>query len=758
MGISPRQERGLPVYSFMKKISDEKISQPLIKPDRIESRSYQLSLAEKALTNNSLIVLPTGLGKTIISLIVVASRLSEFKEGKALILSPTKPLVEQHTRFFRDSLNIREEEILTFTGELSPDKREEMWKRGKVIVSTPQVIENDLITRRIDLEDVVQITFDEAHRSVGNYSYVYIAKRYLEEGKNVNIMGITASPGSDKEKIREVCENLHIEKIEIKDESDPSVFPYVYDRSLRWVRVEMSEGLKEIRDLLTGILDDRMKKLKDLGMIGSYAKDLSKKELLGLQNAVRKKLIREPSSDLFSAVSILAEILKLKHAVDLAETQGFGTLTKYLERLKNEGVSKGGSKAAKRTIGDKRFTKALYLSENMDEKNPKMEEVKRIISNKLMKNKDSRIIVFTNYRDTAKLVVKDIEELEGARPIRFVGQANREGDNGLRQSQQVEIIEKFKSGEYNVLVATSVGEEGLDIPSTDLVIFYEPVPSEIRSIQRKGRTARRRSGEVVILMTRGTRDEAYYWISNRKEKEMKRVGRENHLVQRQEDQKKVADFDEEAVEVIVDHRELRSAVTKNLEEKGLRIKVKTLNVGDYVVSDRVCIERKTDIDLLDSLFTKERDIFKQMSNLRRAYERPILLIEGEDLYTRRNVHPNAIRGALSSIIVDFGVSILMSRDSEDTAGLIYSMARREQKRNRRLPSLHDDKTSKTVREKQEYLVSSLPNVGLQTAKSLLFHFGSVRSVFNARKEELMEVENVGEKTAVQIRKVIDEKY
>ncbi|RZN64910.1 MAG: DEAD/DEAH box helicase [Candidatus Methanoliparum thermophilum] len=735
---------------------------PLIDLDKIEWRDYQINLAKKALEKNCMIVLPTGLGKTVISLIVASSCLSKFDNGKALILSPTKPLVEQHSRFFKNSLKLDEDFIITLTGEIPPKKRVERWDNGRIIVSTPQVIENDLISKRINLRDVVHITFDEAHRAVGLYSYVYIAKRYIEEGSFVNILGITASPGSNVENIEEICKNLFIDEIVIKGENDPDILPYTHKRSIQWIRLDLSDEIKDIKKLLDDLIYERMDDLKSLGLINSHYKDLTKKEIISLQKSVRSSLLNNPSNDLFFAVSILAEILKVKHAVELIETQGISTFNRYLDRLMVEGRSKGGSKAAKRIILDPRFNKVLELSKNINKENKKIIEIKKILSDRFNSTPDSRVIIFANYRDTVDIIVKSIEELENVKPVKFVGQAKKENDKGLTQKEQVKILEGFRNGDYNVLVATSVAEEGLDIPATDLVIFYEPVPSEIRSIQRKGRTARRRYGEVIFLITKNTQDEVYYWISMNKEKKMRNIGTLNNKQDYNDHrrQKKVLEYfkDDERIKVIVDHRELRSNVAKALENKGVSIDVKTLEVGDYIVSDRTCLERKTTHDLLDSLFSKNRGFFEQLINLKSSYDRPVLLIEGSDLYTIRNVSPNAIRGLLSSIVLDFNIPILMSTDYNDSAELIYSMAEREQKKEKRTPVVHSGKTKKTLKERQEYIVSSLPNIGLSTAKSLLSHFGSIRSIFNADKEELMDVENIGEKTAKEIRYIIDKEY
>jgi Fanconi anemia group M protein len=130
------------------------------------------------------------------------------------------------------------------------------------------------------------------------------------------------------------------------------------------------------------------------------------------------------------------------------------------------------------------------------------------------------VIVFAHYRETADRVTQDLARIPGLRPVRFVGQASHGNDIGLSQKEQVEILEKFKAGEVNVIVATSIGEEGLDIPQVDLVVFYEPVPSEIRTIQRRGRTGRSAAGRVVMLVTTDTRDEAYFYSARRKERKM----------------------------------------------------------------------------------------------------------------------------------------------------------------------------------------------------------------------------------------------
>ena len=153
------------------------IVQEFIKKNVVESRQYQINIAKSASNDNSLIVLPTGLGKTIVALIIIAKELKK-ENNKILFLAPTKPLVIQHSQFLKQFLEIDDESIIVFTGEISPEKRKKMWDDSRIIVSTPQVIENDLLSKRLDLKNVSFVIFDECHHAVGEYSYVFVSEIY----------------------------------------------------------------------------------------------------------------------------------------------------------------------------------------------------------------------------------------------------------------------------------------------------------------------------------------------------------------------------------------------------------------------------------------------------------------------------------------------------------------------------------------------------------------------------------------------------
>lgn len=782
----------------------EFIEHPFITTDSIEYRAYQQELAEIARETHTLICLPTGLGKTAVSLLVTADVLKSVG-GKALLLAPTKPLVQQHVEDYRRWLDIPNDEIVVFTGEVKPAERSELWQDATMIIATPQVIENDLIADRISLENLTHCTFDECHRATGNYPYAFIADRVFQAASDPHVTGLSASPGDTTERILTVCENLGIEKVEVRTEDDPSVEPYTHATDVEWKTIELPEEIITIRDTLNEVITDRLSRLQEMGVVSSTDPSLSEKDLRKIRGQLQE-LIDDGETIGYSGMSIHAEIRKLKTAVSYIETQGVEALTRFFERQRNAARSSGASKASQRFVSDPKVQKAMRLAGSFADIHPKFRHARMLLAETLGIQGGERVIVFTESRDTAETLTDFLGDHFDTR--RFVGQNSREGSTGMSQGEQQETLDAFRAGEFEVLVSTSVAEEGLDVPEVDLVLFYEPVPTAIRSIQRKGRTGRQAEGRVVVLLAEDTRDEAYFWISRRREKEMREELRsvksvreeiEQQLVgdsaeSEQENQSEgdgqagLADFaqvtssrstsDEEdelgegnprevhpdresdAVEIVADQRELSSTIGRELSSReDTTVRLESLEIGDYVLSDRVVVERKSVRDFLATLTGEERSIFDQVRRMTEFYSRPILVIEGtENLYEERNVHPNAIRGVFASLAVDFGVSVLWTIDESDTASLLRVIAEREQRNQERQVRVHGEKTTKTLAEQQEYVVSSIAEVGPVTAEALLASLGSVNAVLTADLEELQSVEGVGTVTAERIQEVVMSPY
>ncbi len=723
-------------------------------------RLYQQIILGTAAQNNTLVVLPTGLGKTGIAFLLAAQRLSVYPSSKVLMLAPTKPLCEQHLDSFQQHLALPADKIVLFTGDVKPEKRAELWKEAMVIISTPQGLENDIINHRIKLEEISLLIFDEAHHATGDYAYVWIAQQYEKKANFSRILALTASPGSDLETVKEVCANLKIEKVEVRTEKDADVKPYIQNLKKQWIMVELPAEFKQIQ---VHLQESRKAKLMEAQNKGyCHGSDLAKGALLALQGELQKKVSSgEKDFGLLRSISVIAEALKIDHALELLECQGIKPLQLYFKRLEQESLT-SKVKAVKNLMLDARFKAARQLTEelaNKDVRHPKLRQLNDLLSEQLKKNKDSKVIIFTQFRDSAEEIVRQLTELNLKNQI-FVGQAKKNG-LGFSQKQQKEILNRFSLGEFNVLIATSVAEEGLDIPKVDKVIFYEPVPSAIRSIQRRGRTGRLEEGEVTILITAKTRDEAYRWSAYHKEKRMYRdlekIKKEFSLIKAQESNTKLEQFipSDQVVAVLADYREKNNRIVKELVDLGVSVKTEQLVSADYVVSGQVGIELKKVPDFVASLI--DGRLLEQIRCLKSSFNKAVLIIEGEeDIYAVRKVHANAIRGMLSSISLDFNVPILYTKNPADTAALIAVMAKREQNKDSDF-SYHVAKP-RSAKEQQEYIVSSFPNIGVQTSRLLLEHFGSIKNLANATEEDLQKIKGIGEKTAATLVKLFEENY
>lgn len=752
------------------------IDHDFIVKNAIEFREYQVNIADAARNKNTLVVLPTGLGKTVIALFLIAKKLRD-SDSKILFLAPTKPLVTQHAAFLQDFLTIPKEDIVIFTGEVSPEKRKQLWDSHRIIVSTPQVIENDLLTSRINLEHVSLLIFDEAHHATGNYAYVFINEQYISQFPKPHILGITASPGNDLERILTICENLSIQHVEIRTKQDSDVKPYVHDVSFTWKKISVPSDFSYAIQLLRNALSIRLKPLKEMEFIpDASVSTITKTKLLDAQKKIQMEIRSRinPPSVLFTAAATQSEALKLYYAIEILQTQGVQSVRQYFQRMQQEARSKSGSKSSKHLMDDPLVLEAIAYVKSLSIEHPKLDAVEDIVLKQLEHNPDSRIIVFTHYRDTSKMVEDRLRNDSLIKPVRFIGQGGKVNDKGLTQKQQAEIVEKFRDGIYNVLIATSVAEEGLDIPSTELVVFYEPIPSEIRNIQRRGRTARKMSGKVVILITKGTPDEGYYWASKRREKQMRSelellrsklqtsfdtASSFGQIVKETaKNQKTLEAYDAQLQQpvIVIDHREYRSTVARVLADKEVVVKPKQLDVGDYVVSSRIGVERKTVDDFLQSLIAGK--LFDQLQRLRGAYARPLLVLEGKGLFTKRNMNHNAIFGSLIAISVDFGIPIISTENPAETADLLFIMAKREQRDEDRSVALRGDKPSLNLSQQQRFIIEGLPHISSVMAQRLLKHFGSINALVSATPEELQEVDGVGKRIAHEIFKVFHEEF
>ncbi|MEA3329879.1 MAG: DEAD/DEAH box helicase family protein [Nanoarchaeota archaeon] len=482
-------------------------------------RDYQENIFEKIKDKNSLVVLPTGIGKTLIALMLTIYRMEKYPLQKIVFLAPTRPLAEQHFEYFKKHLPDLFAQMDLFTGKIVSENRKKIWNHAEIIFSTPQCIANDLEKNMYNLSEVSLLIEDEVHRCVKNYAYTFVAKKYRAQAEFPQLLGLTASPGSDKKSIKTICENLAINHVEIRTRESPDVVPYIQELEIQTIKVPFPKKFDEIRILLKQIYQKNTDYLKIKNLIQGPANKITLLQCQTRLFNILKSNSKNPS--LFLGISRCAQALKISHALDLLETQTLYSLNCYFEKLQEQ-ARQDQSKAVKNIIASAEFTQSLnLLNELLSKKleHPKLLELKSIIKDKISENKKARIIVFAQFRDSVNCISKELNKIKNVKSEVFIGQAKKAG-SGLSQKEQMQIIRNFSSGKFNILIATSIGEEGLDIPEVNAVIFYEPVPSAIRKIQRAGRTARLMSGELIMLITKDTKDEGTYWSAHHKEKKM----------------------------------------------------------------------------------------------------------------------------------------------------------------------------------------------------------------------------------------------
>lgn len=495
----------------------------------IEPRAYQKEIFETTKNKNTLICLPTGTGKTLNLLLLGVYRLNKITDSQIAIVSPTKPLSAQHIKTFKNYTNISPEEIVLLTGVIKPEKRKEMYNK-KVIIGTPQTLKEDLINNRFSFKNFSLLGVDEAHRAIGQYAYTYLVHAYLQQSEFPRILALTASPGGTKEKIDRICENLNIEAVEIRTEED--IREYIPEKKIQWIEVELPEEFKDVRDLIKKVSINKIEDLRKFG-VTKPASLINKKDLLNLQNQFRDDIKRKKFTA-FYGVSLIAQIIKLEHAIELLETQSLNALQRFLKDLE-----KDETKAAKTIMSEDNIIQAINLVNSLVEKeikHPKMHKLIEIISDNFKLNKNSKVIVFAKFRGTVKDIVDELNKIENIKAVELLGQKE-----GVTQKIQIETIKEFEEGVYNTIVTSSIGEEGLDIgKGIDLAVFYDNVGSAIRRIQRGGRVARLQPGKIIFLITKKTKDVGLYWKSKREEGKMKFILKRMQDKDREEVQKRLS--------------------------------------------------------------------------------------------------------------------------------------------------------------------------------------------------------------------------
>mmetsp|Transcript_19940 Transcript_19940/g.36869 ORF Transcript_19940/g.36869 Transcript_19940/m.36869 type:complete len:714 (+) Transcript_19940:355-2496(+) len=499
-------------------------------------REYQFEIVKRALCYNTLVAIPTGLGKTFIAASVILNYMAWFPSGKVFFLAPTKPLCAQQLDNVIEVTKTDPEEAILLTGETPSHYRVREYKKRRLFFMTPQCLENDLDAGLLDAKEIILVVFDEGHRASGNYSYCKIVKALDTLEFGYRILALSATPAAEIEDIQTVLQNLNIAKLEVRDERDPDVAAYLHHKEVDIIKVSALASLKLLEDKLVEVIVKLAKTLCSCRVWNwnfiNNPKTINKMTLLEVLNRLKADRERleaeigpENISECFNAARQMLSLLNGK--VQLSQ-HGFESFSNFLNKFQNASdLDSRQMGARKRLCSSAEFQKLLAEVKQVGDvgaEHPKHSKLVEVLNKHFRGTTNSKVIIFVQFRNSANTILNFIQDHADAHVAAsvFVGQGTAGPElKGMTQKQQLEVIEKFKGGELNVLIATSVGEEGLDIGEVDLIVFFDSISSPIRAIQRMGRTGRKRNGRIVVLSTEGEDESRYNLSMQRGDKLMK---------------------------------------------------------------------------------------------------------------------------------------------------------------------------------------------------------------------------------------------
>ncbi|EOA39492.1 hypothetical protein CARUB_v10008097mg [Capsella rubella] len=474
-------------------------------------RDYQFAITKTALFSNTLVALPTGLGKTLIAAVVMYNYFRWFPQGKIVFAAPSRPLVMQQIEACHNIVGIPQEWTIDLTGQTCPSKRAFLWKSKRVFFVTPQVLEKDIQSGTCLTNYLVCLVIDEAHRALGNYSYCVVVRELMAVPIQLRILALTATPGSKTQAIQGIIDNLQISTLEYRNESDHDVCPYVHDRKLELIEVPLGQDADDVSKRLLDVIRPYAVRLKNFGV--KFNRDyqtLSPHEVLMARDTFRQAPIPGlPHVNHGVVESCFSALITLYHIRKLLSSHGIRPAYEMLEEKLQEGPF------ARLMSKNEDIRKTKLLMQQMlshGAPSPKLSKMLEILVDhfKVKDPRTSRVIIFSNFRGSVRDIMDALSNIgDVVKATEFIGQSSGKTLKGQSQKVQQAVLEKFRAGGFNVIVATSIGEEGLDIMEVDLVICFDANVSPLRMIQRMGRTGRKNNGRVVVLACEGSEKNSY---------------------------------------------------------------------------------------------------------------------------------------------------------------------------------------------------------------------------------------------------------
>ncbi|XP_071972080.1 Fanconi anemia group M protein isoform X2 [Engystomops pustulosus] len=507
-----------------------------IYPTNYPVRQYQYNMAHAALLHNTLVCLPTGLGKTFIAAVVMYNFYRWYPSGKIVFMAPTKPLVAQQIEACFRVMGIPQAHMAEMTGTTQAHNRKEIWRKHRVFFLTPQIMVNDLTRGACPASDIKCLVIDEAHKSLGNHAYCQVVRELSNYTTQFRILALSATPGSDTKSVQQVVSNLLISRIELRSEDSPDIQPYSHERLLEKFVVPLGSELEAVQKSYIQVLESFAGRLIQNNVLTRREiPNLTKYQIILSRDQFRKN---PPSSIIGAQMGVVegdfALCISLYHGYELLLQMGTRSLFYYLRSIMDG--SKGLNRARSELGRNADFMtlyqqlESMFPSCNGSEvkkpfiySHPKLKKLEEVVIqhfknwNKQGQNssssspEDTRIMIFSSFRDSVQEIAEMLNQHQPVvRVMTFVGHSSTgKGVKGFTQKEQLEVVKRFREGGYNTLVSTCVGEEGLDIGEVDLIICFDAQKSPIRLVQRMGRTGRKRQGRIVVILCKGREERTY---------------------------------------------------------------------------------------------------------------------------------------------------------------------------------------------------------------------------------------------------------
>ncbi|KAJ6764055.1 FANCONI ANEMIA GROUP M PROTEIN [Salix purpurea] len=469
---------------------DAEAAKTWIYPVNVPLREYQLAITKTALFTNTLVALPTGLGKTLIAAVVMYNYFRWFPDGKIVFAAPSRPLVMQQIEACHNIVGIPQEWTIDMTGQC--------WKR-------------DIQSGTCLAKHLVCLVIDEAHRASGNYSYCVAIRELLAIPVQLRILALTATPGSKQPAVQQIIDNLQISALEYRNESDPDVIPYVHDRKIELIEVALGKEAVDINKQLVEVIRPYVARLSTLGLLQNRDyQTLSPPDLLNSRDKFRRAPPLDLPQNRYGEIeACFGGLITLSHIRKLLSSHGIRPAYEMLEEKLKQGPF-----ARLMSKNEDVWKVKLLMQQSLSHgaPSPKLSKMVEVLVDHF-KTKDpqnSRVIIFSNFRGSVRDIMNTLATIgDLVKATEFIGQSSGKASKGQSQKVQQAVLQKFRTGGYNVIVATSIGEEGLDIMEVDLVVCFDANVSPLRMIQRMGRTGRKHDGRVDILSCEGSELKGY---------------------------------------------------------------------------------------------------------------------------------------------------------------------------------------------------------------------------------------------------------